>query len=95
MTLILSHTFRHASESFGCCLGLMRGLPLAVGHSVDERAAIVLGHPARFGDPIAKAVAAKTGQPHQINILRVGAMLQMCNEPPECRRRYGIFNLYL
>jgi hypothetical protein len=68
----------------------MLGLPVRIRHAVDKGASVFLGHRACFGNPIAKAIAAKSGQTHQINILGIGAMLKMRDKPPKCCRRRSV-----
>jgi hypothetical protein len=46
-----------------------------------------------FPQPVAKAVAAKAGQPHQIDILRIGAVLKVGNQPAEGGSGGGVINL--
>src|SRR5690606_41968761 len=65
-------------------LGLVARFPLALWHAVDDRARLLLAHRAvRFGDPVGEAVAAEAGQTHQIDVLRVGAVLQMPDRSEE------------
>lgn len=92
---ILRHTLRHQRELFGRGLGLMLGFPLGIGHAVNQRATGLTIKPARFGQPVAKAVAAEAGMAHQIDILNVGAVAQVADQPSKSRCRYGIFNLHI
>lgn len=71
----------------------MLRLPLRIGHPVNRRASLVLRHAAGFRQPIAKAVATEARQPHQVDILNIGPMLQMVDQPAESLGRYGIVNL--
>lgn len=46
---------------------------LARRHFIQRRA--------RFDNPIRQAIAAKSGQPHQLDILRIMALAQMADQP--------------
>ena len=61
---ILRHTRFHPRQLLCRRLRLMLRFPLRIGHSVYQRAAILLAYPAGFGEPIAEAVAAEAGVAH-------------------------------
>ncbi|KAK0352776.1 hypothetical protein LTR94_019512 [Friedmanniomyces endolithicus] len=62
----------------------MAGLPFGKGHAVDDLASFVAGQIAvRLGNPVGQAVAAEAGRAHQVDILHVGPMLQMRDQPTE------------
>src|SRR5207249_8619023 len=77
------------------CLLLRRRLflvffaPFVVGHAVDdlarlgvaERGALPLR---RLAIPAREAIAAEPGEVHQIDVLHVRALAQMCDERAEC-----------
>lgn len=71
----------------------MRGLPISIGHAVHRFAACRLVDPGGFGDPIAQAVATKSRQPHQVDILRIGAVLQVADKAAKRGSGGGIINL--
>src|SRR5262245_9636987 len=65
---------------------LVLGLPFVVRHAVDDLARLGIGYldapRARLlAVPARQAVAAETGQIHQVDILHVGALLQMLDQP--------------
>ena len=72
----------------------MGSLPFIHRHTVDQfaRGGLV---PFETGIeyPVGQAVAAKTGQAHQVDILRVMAVLQMPHQPPERLRRNRVGQL--
>jgi hypothetical protein len=81
--VILGNAFFHAFDLFRVRLALMLRFPVGVGHAVDNFAALGFGKVSGFGDPIAEAIAAKSGKSHEVNILGVGAMLQMFDKAAE------------
>src|SRR5580698_4091770 len=67
-------------------LFLVLGLPLVVRHAVDDLAGLGVGDldAARAGFlavPARQAIAAETGQVHQVDILHIRALLQMRDQP--------------
>lgn len=85
--------FLHPRKLFGCCLTLMARLPFLGRHAVDERACdFAIGRAAGLNQPVGQAVAAETGQSHEVDILRVAAVAQMTDKPPECSRRGTIID---
>src|SRR3546814_3618963 len=62
----------------------MACFPFGGRHAVDDRAAGFLVHISSLGDPVAEAVAAKAGEPHQVDVCGVAAMLEQADEPAEC-----------
>ena len=79
---ILRHAFLHALQLFWCCFRLITRFPFRRWQSVDQGAGLILGQIALcIGHPIGKAVAAKSGKSHQVDILRIVAVLQMRDQP--------------
>lgn len=73
-------------------------LPLCIGHAIHRLAPFRLVDARRFSHPVAKAVAAESGQPHQINILCIGAVLKVSHQAPEGRSGNRIihrFNIHV
>src|SRR5215207_8720545 len=71
-------------------LGLVAGFPVLVGHTVDELAALVLRErdAARVGrvlEPVREAVAAEAREVHEVDVLHVGAGIEVLDEPAEGR----------
>ena len=64
--------------------------PFGGRHAVDDRAAGFLIHLARFRDPVAQTVAAKSREAHQVDVRRVAAMPEQADEVAERRGRDGI-----
>jgi hypothetical protein len=67
---------------------LMLGAPLVIRLAIDEFAAFFLGHGQTFFirrvlHPVRQAVAAETGQIHQIDVLDVGTGAQVADQAPE------------
>src|SRR5262245_23069695 len=67
---------------------LVLGLPFVVRHAVDDLARLGIGDLdallARFlAIPARQAVAAETGEIHQVDVLDVGALLQMRDQAAE------------
>src|SRR5688572_28688301 len=67
---------------------LVLGLPLVVRHAVDDLARLGIGDldallARLFAVPARQAVAAEAGQIHHVDILHVGALLQMSNQAAE------------
>src|SRR5882724_1706212 len=65
---------------------LVLGLPLVVRHAVDDLAGLRVGDldAARAGFlsvPARQAIAAETGQVHQVDVLHIRAFLQMRDQP--------------
>ncbi len=91
---IFRKTLLHSLELFICRWRLPRSFPFVLRHSVDQlsRRSLV-AFKAGIHDPVCQAIPAKTGQPHQVNILRIVAVLQMKHQSLESRRRYGIVQL--
>src|SRR5262249_32609455 len=78
----------HRRKPLGAGLALILRFPGLVGHAVDSLAAVVLahGHALRVGrllEPIGKAVAAETGEVHQVVVLQVGPFAKMPDKAPE------------
>jgi hypothetical protein len=70
---------------------LVLGLPFLIGHAIDQLATFVFGHGyrTRVGGvlhPVRQTVAAKTGEIHEIEVLDVGPLAQMLDQPPERSR---------
>ncbi|PAV68588.1 hypothetical protein WR25_08163 [Diploscapter pachys] len=80
---IARHALVHPRELFGGRFGLVARLPLVLRHAVDRLTRGRLVQPAGFLDPVRQAVAAESGQPHQVDVLRVGAMAQVADEAAE------------
>src|SRR5580704_11966058 len=60
--------------------------PFLVRHAVDERPALLLrerapGSVGRVLEPVREAVAAKAREIHQVDVLHIGALAQMRDEP--------------
>ena len=73
------------------CRCLAGRLPFFLRHPVDEGAgrrcvAIKPG----LHDPVSEAIAAEPGQPHQVDILRIMAVLQMAYQMAKSGGRNGI-----
>src|SRR5471032_3078369 len=67
-------------------LFVVLGVPFVVGHAVDDLAGLGIGDfdPLFAGFlaiPARQAVAAETGQIHQVDVLNVGALLQVRHQP--------------
>lgn len=67
---------------------LVLGFPLGIGHAVDLFAGLVIAdfHPEVVGGglvPLGQAVAAETGEVHQVDVLHVLAGLQMMDQGAE------------
>src|ERR1700754_1199527 len=67
---------------------LVLGLPVLVRHAVDDLAGLGIGDLdallARFlAVPARQAVAAETGQVHQVDVLDIGALLEVRHQAPE------------
>lgn len=41
-------------------------------------------------DPVCEAITAKSGKPHQVDILCIVAMPQMTHQAAKCSRRVGV-----
>src|SRR3546814_6361557 len=65
---ILGHSFFHPRDLFVGGGDAMARFPCRRRHAVDDRAAGLLVHVARLGDPVAQAVAAESGKPHQVDV---------------------------
>src|SRR5580698_5516770 len=64
---------------------LVFGAPFVKRHAVDDLAALVLGHRQALGvgrvlHPVGQAVAAETGQIHQVDVLHVGAAAEVLDQ---------------
>lgn len=91
---ILGHAFLHARKLFRGGFRLILGLPFSRRHAVDQGTRLFLRKlRLRLHHPVGKAVAAKTCETHQVDILGIMAVLQMRDQPPECRRRCHITDL--
>ncbi|MFM2100738.1 MAG: hypothetical protein RLZZ366_2277 [Pseudomonadota bacterium] len=73
----------------------MISLPMRIGHAVDQLAASLLADPPGLCHPIAQAIAAKSREAHQINVLRIRPVLEVRDQPAEGRRRYGIIHFFI
>src|SRR5436190_2103657 len=79
----------------GARVGLVLGLPVLVGHAVDDLAGALLGElqapgVGRLLVPVGEAVAAEAGQIHHVDVLRVAAPAQMLHQLAEgCRLELG------
>src|ERR1044072_2917235 len=67
---------------------LVLGLPLVVGHAVDDLARLGIGDldallARLLAVPARQAVAAEAGEAHQVDVLNVGALLQMRDQAAE------------
>src|SRR6185369_6287392 len=74
----------------GARLLLVLGLPVLVGHAVDDLARALLGKLQALGVgrllvPVGEAVAAEAGQIHQVDVLHLAAPAQMLHELAESR----------
>ena len=71
--------------------GLMLRFPLGSGHAVNDFACCVLRQlSVRLHHPIGETISAKAGKAHQVDILRVVPVLQMCDEAAKCGGRDGV-----
>src|SRR3546814_4664934 len=77
---ILGHAFFHPPKLFGGRGDVIARLPFGGRHTVDDRAAGFLVDAARFGDPVAEAVAAESGKPHQVDVRGVVTMPEQADE---------------
>jgi hypothetical protein len=96
---VLRHTILHPLQLLRRCFGLKLRLPFSGGHAVDQRAGVVLSQisPLRIGrlhDPIGQTIAAKASEPHQVDIFRIVAVLQMGDQAPEGGGGGGIANFF-
>src|SRR5829696_3682669 len=71
-------------------LGLVAGFPVLIGHAVDELAALVLrerdaARVSRVLEPVREAVAAEAREVHEVDVLHVGAGIEVLDEPAEGR----------
>jgi hypothetical protein len=48
---------------------------------------------ARIADPVGQAIAAESRQSHQLDILRVMAMLKVAHQPAKGRSRYCVVQM--
>ena len=83
----------HARGLFVGRRRLVARLPLVGVHAIYERARIPLGQidaviAAGLAQPVAKTVAAETAPAHEVDVLDVGAVPQVLDQPAE--RRFGI-----
>ena len=81
----------HKFQLFGAGFSLMIRLPICIGHAVNQCAALLLAERTGVRNPVAKAVAAKPCQPHQVYILGIGSMLEVPDQPAECSRSHLVF----
>src|SRR5262245_29454017 len=75
-------------DGLGARLLLVPRLPFLVGHAVDDLARGVLRelHASLGGRllvPIGEAVAAEAGEVHEVDVLHIGALAEVLDEPPE------------
>jgi len=81
---VLRHTLLHLCDLLRRGFALMLRFPLRKRHAVDDFARLIPRQIAvRFRNPVGQAVAAKARQSHQIDILHIGAMLQMRDQTAE------------
>jgi hypothetical protein len=91
---ILRHAFLHALQLFGRRFALIFGFPFGGGHTVDEFAGLFLGERAvRLHHPVGEAIAAKSSEAHQVDILGIVPVLQMRDEAAEGCCCGGVRNL--
>ncbi len=85
---VAGDAFGHPGQLLGGGVGLVAGFPFGLGHAVDGFACrgLVEGD-ASFGggvgQPVAEAVAAEAADAHQVDVLDVGAVLEMGDETTE------------
>ncbi len=86
------HLFIHGKAGFHAQHLFRRGgrlifrLPFVHRHAVDHGAGLTLvAFKAGIANPVRQAIAAKAGQAHQVDILRVMATLQVLHQPTEGR----------
>src|SRR5579864_1597450 len=94
MKVFVNSVLRLRGREGGLLLGrrllLVLRAPFVVGHAIDDlarlrvgqRDALLLG---RLAVPTRKAVAAEAGEVHQVDVLHIGALAQMCDERAERR----------
>ena len=60
---------------------------------MDDGASGLFLHAPRLGNPVAKAVAAKAGETHEVDIRRIVAVTQQPHQPAKGGRGHSIFEL--
>ena len=89
--LIFRNALRHPRQLCGGGVGLAL-LPVGVGHAVNRFPRHVPWQIPGFGHPVRQAVAAKPGQPHQVDVRCIRPVAQMRDEAAERSCRHGIGN---
>jgi len=76
------HARSHESQLLRRRRRLIQGLPIGLRHSIDRLARLIAIHRSvrGFADSVGQAVAAEAGQPHQVDVLDIGARPQMFDE---------------
>src|SRR6185295_8857975 len=77
---------------------LMLGLPLFGRHAIHQRARFLFFQrdtffASRFAIPVAQAIAAEASRNHHVDVLHIGALLQVRHQPAEHRRFQCFFGL--
>ncbi|VVT05083.1 hypothetical protein SPHINGO391_360063 [Sphingomonas aurantiaca] len=87
---VLGDALLHPFELLRGRVALVMRLPLRIGHPVHGLARRILVKVTRLFDPVGQAIATKTGEPHQVDILRVFAVAEVADQAAKGLRRYGI-----
>jgi hypothetical protein len=96
MSRILRHAFLHALQLFGRGIALKFSFPFRRWHSVDDFARLILGERSIcLHHPIGKAVAAKSGKAHQVDIFGIVAVLKMRDQTAESGGGGLVGNLFV
>lgn|GEM_PF-6384155 len=76
--------FFHARQLSGRRFRLETGFPFLRRHAVNQGTGFrFVACKARLTNPVGQAIAAETGQPHQIDVLRVMPVPQVPHQPAE------------
>src|SRR5690606_15354566 len=76
--LIASHARFHASELFWCRLALVLRFPLRHRHAVNQfPRGILVALETGVANPVRQTIPAEAREPHQVDILCVGAVAQV------------------
>ena len=79
---VFRHAFLHPRHLLGGRLALIAAFPVIGAHAMDHLTRCRLVERGASGyDPVSKAISAKSGKAHEVDILRIMAMAQVADQP--------------